>query len=439
VSLVVTTVADSGPGSLREALTAAEMDGVPSRVTFDPALAGQTIELLTPLPLLAADSTSIDGDTNGDARPHIQIAGPTDLAALFVVGNGAEIRNLSITGAPIAIFLAPQSQNATIASNYIGIALDGHTAVPNATIGISASGMNHVIDHNVVAGNQAVGVLIDGMNITLTSSVIGAAADRSMAVANGGPGVLVIGQSLGVTIGGSNPDAGNLIVASGASGIEIAGVTGATVSVIIDGNQIGTDTLGGNAVDGIRVTEASGVVIGGSGSGNQITNNEEYGVSILGQDSLAVELHANRITKNSLGGILRDNGDQNLIDPPVLQGITNGTLSGGAVPLARVEVFATGDPPDPSGAGQAARYIGMVTANADGTFSFPLNEPSGTTITATQTDGNNNTSEFAANIVVPGVPLLRRQAQRPSDLVDSIVGSGQGPRHGRSVPSRARG
>ncbi|HUI26060.1 MAG TPA: hypothetical protein VL403_08230 [Candidatus Kryptonia bacterium] len=400
--LVVTTVADSGPGSLREALTTAEANPMPSRITFSPALAGQTIELLSALPLLATDSTTIDGDTNGDALPHIQISGPPDLAGLFVVGNHIEIRNLSITAAPIGILIAAQAQDALIASNYIGVTLDGHTAAPNSGIGISVAGADHVLDHNVISGNGTIGVLLDGTNLKLTDNIIGASADRSTAVGNGGPGIVLLGPSQDVTIGGSSVGTGNLIVANGDSGIEIAGTTGSTVNAVIAGNQIGSSTLGGNAVDGIRITEASGIVVGGSGSGNDISNNSGYGVSIYGPDSIGVQLHANLITKNALGGIYRNAGDQILIEPPTLLSIVNGRLTGSALPLAQIEIFATDVPPDSSGAGQAASYLGAVVADATGAFEFMVTEPDGTSITATQTDGNNNTSEFAVNIVVSG-------------------------------------
>jgi hypothetical protein len=48
-TLVVTTTADAGPGSLRAAITLADADTTPDTITFAPAVRG-TITLLTALP-----------------------------------------------------------------------------------------------------------------------------------------------------------------------------------------------------------------------------------------------------------------------------------------------------------------------------------------------------------------------------------------------------
>jgi len=56
----VTTLADSGPGSLREALQSADKDRQPSSITFQ---VGGTIYLVTYLPMLKEGFTTIDGTT----------------------------------------------------------------------------------------------------------------------------------------------------------------------------------------------------------------------------------------------------------------------------------------------------------------------------------------------------------------------------------------
>ncbi len=65
-TIVVTTLADSGAGSLREAIAAANLDGVPTTITFAPGLAGGTIALQSELPLstrAALRSTAISTTT----------------------------------------------------------------------------------------------------------------------------------------------------------------------------------------------------------------------------------------------------------------------------------------------------------------------------------------------------------------------------------------
>ena len=54
---------------------------------------------------------------------------------------------------------------------------------------------------------------------------------------------------------------------------------------------------------------------------------------------------------------------------------------------------------DPSGHGEGAVFLGRVTPNGLGKFNATLPPvPKGTLISATATDANGNTSEFAANI-----------------------------------------
>ena len=58
---------------------------------------------------------------------------------------------------------------------------------------------------------------------------------------------------------------------------------------------------------------------------------------------------------------------------------------------------------DPSGHGEGAEFLGTVTPNKKGKFTatLPAVEP-GTLISATTTDADGNTSEFAANIEATG-------------------------------------
>src|SRR5262245_47453010 len=69
--IVVTTLADSGPGSFRQAIMDANSDGVTTTNTFDPvvfppppALPG-VISLATPLPNLTGTGDTIDGTGAG--------------------------------------------------------------------------------------------------------------------------------------------------------------------------------------------------------------------------------------------------------------------------------------------------------------------------------------------------------------------------------------
>jgi len=71
----VTTTADSGAGSLRNAIQAANLTPGADLIRFDATLSGQVIYPLTPLTALVDGATTIDGDTNDDGKPDIALCG----------------------------------------------------------------------------------------------------------------------------------------------------------------------------------------------------------------------------------------------------------------------------------------------------------------------------------------------------------------------------
>jgi hypothetical protein len=87
--MIVTNTDDSGPGSLRKTLNSVCVNGT---VTFDPALAGQTITLLTG-PLTLGKNVQIDGS----AAPGLTVSG-NNSDRVFIVNAGvtASIRYLTI-------------------------------------------------------------------------------------------------------------------------------------------------------------------------------------------------------------------------------------------------------------------------------------------------------------------------------------------------------
>lgn len=167
----VTTTADSGPGSLRQAITDANanptlLNGEPHNIQFNiPGTGVHTIALQTVLPNIARP-TIIDGTTQAGSScgtlvpdapyqsntPHtlmIEIVSSTQVtngneAVLNVLSNApSTIKGLSIygkkgTGATVAI----PASNSLVECNYIGTRADGVTvtvASPvSGSIGISA-------------------------------------------------------------------------------------------------------------------------------------------------------------------------------------------------------------------------------------------------------------------------------------------------------------
>ena len=102
-NFLVTSLADSGLGSLRQAILDANANGAADTITFDETLAGGTI-LLSSGELTIADDTAdpdltIDGDVDGDGAPDITVDAQ-DSSRVFFIATGADAtsQGLVITG-----------------------------------------------------------------------------------------------------------------------------------------------------------------------------------------------------------------------------------------------------------------------------------------------------------------------------------------------------
>ncbi|BCX48837.1 regulator of chromosome condensation repeat-containing protein [Haloferula helveola] len=92
--IVVTTVVNSGAGSLREALQAAQVSAGPDRIVFDASLDGQTILLASELATADADGVTVDAS---DLLGGIVLQGAGDHRGFFNTGT-LILRGLTITG-----------------------------------------------------------------------------------------------------------------------------------------------------------------------------------------------------------------------------------------------------------------------------------------------------------------------------------------------------
>ena len=123
-SLIVTTNADSGTGSLRAAIDAANTDLEPNTITFNiPESEGYEITVSNQLPTLENNGTIIDGTTQPgyDGIPIISINGinTSDANGFTMHGNNCEVSGLRIRHFNIGIFL-DSTDNSSITNNFIG-------------------------------------------------------------------------------------------------------------------------------------------------------------------------------------------------------------------------------------------------------------------------------------------------------------------------------
>jgi len=170
-TITVTTVADSGAGTLREAIDTANGAGGADTITFKAGLAGKTIHLLSDLPQLTDGGTTIDGDLNDDGKPDIALSGDNAAISYGLNISSADnlIRGLCVNycGTGIYIHDATARDNVVI-SCYLGTNLNGSAPAPNDSYGIylnytgpgNTIGGTTVQDRNVVSGNYSYGIYV---------------------------------------------------------------------------------------------------------------------------------------------------------------------------------------------------------------------------------------------------------------------------------------
>ncbi len=342
----VTTTADSGVGSLRQAILDANANPGADTIAFDiPGSGIHTITPLTTLPMIT-QSLTIDGYTQTGASPNtnpfgqpwnavilIEIDGENlggfNSAGLFFSAGSAVVRGLAINrcGSTTdgAIYLQAVGSQ-VIAGNVIGLDPTGHFApggyLPQP-IGIWSDSNGAVLiggtnpaDRNLISGNLggSGGIYVTGGGTaTIRGNYIGTDASGSLALPNG------LGVNCGfasVVVGGSGAGEGNLI-SGNAGGIGLQ----ACMTSTIQGNLIGTNLTStsplGNPGGAIAATGFSVVTIGGlgPGEGNTIAFNGTGGSQGLGSAGLEIDtgtkasIRGNRIYGNVPIGI--DVGDYN--------------------------------------------------------------------------------------------------------------------------------
>lgn len=363
-----------------------------------------------------------------------------------IIGGSAEGAGNVISGhdGTYGGIILSNSSGTTIQGNRIGTNAEGTAALPNrngiityfstssidnTTIGGQEPGMG-----NIISGNSAAGIHLQvgstGENNRVLGNIIGTNLQKNAAIPNG-TGIIVASGGSGVIIGGTASGAGNLISGNTDKGIYLANET--TKNTVVQGNLIGTDGTGanalGNGTDGILIERASGSIIGGtaSGSANIIAHNGRSGIrlvygdsprpqvrknairgnAIYGNAALGIDLSGNGVTPNDPGD--PDTGPNELQNFPALTGVQanggqtriSGTLNSVPGKTYNLDFFAGGSC-DPSGYGQGEQYLGSAQATTDSggnaSFQATLNARlTGTgVVTATATDPDGNTSEFSA-------------------------------------------
>ena len=249
-TITVTSTADSGPGTLHQALLDSNASvGVLDTIAFDIPGAGiHTIVVSTDLPQ-ATDPLIIDGTTQPGyaGTPVIELTESTPTQGLRITAGGSTVRGLAIFEFGIQLTLISNGGN-VVEACYIGI---------NATATVTTSGQGLQIQNspdtriggtdpavrNVISGLTSTGIQLVGSDGTvIQGNIIG--TDPAGALDLGNSGGISVVNSDDVVIGGASAGMGNLISGNNGVGISVTG----SGNVLIAGNLIGTDITGTQAI-----------------------------------------------------------------------------------------------------------------------------------------------------------------------------------------------
>ena len=336
--------------------------------------------------------------------------------AVSITGTSVVLKGLNVRGSP-GVGISVAGASSTVSYCFVGTNAAGTTASANAAQGITISANDVTLDHNLISGNGADGVVVSsGTNITFTDNYIGTTVTGNAALGNGQEGI-ELSNATSTVIGTSGH--GNVIAGNSYSGIN--GWSGTNNGVKIQGNKIGVGADGTTAIANSTVFFEGGIslrglntswLIGGTGAGegNTIANNNGDGVlfiningssndiavignSIYANTGLAIDLGDNGVTANDTADA--DTGLNDLLNFPVIRkiGLSGGTLTvtyrvDAPAGTYRVEFF-TNTSADPTGYGETQTLAGSASithAGGAATYTASFAGAANAIVTATLTE-----------------------------------------------------
>ncbi len=350
-----------------------------------------------------------------------------------------------------------QSNSNTVSGNHIGVDRTGATDLGNQSDGIQiVNGNSNTIGgptsaaRNVISGNDTFGISMSSADSNvIQNNYVGVAANGSTAIPNALSGISPQNDSDSNQIGSTG--AGNVISGNTNNGVYV-------VSTTSSANEIEDNLIGRNAADnaavpngvvGVELADSmDGVVTSNviahsgqdgvqvaTGTGNEVEQNE-----IHSNGSLGIDLLPNGVTANDSDD--GDTGPNNRQNFPVItsavvdsggEATITGTLNSTPSTTFRVEAFSQSGC-DASGNGEGENFVGAdtsVTTDASGDASFEVTAPTGVaagnavTTTATKTTGSADTSEFSACKTANGVWVVNTAAVTDNSVCDATCTFGE--------------
>jgi hypothetical protein len=320
----VTTLADDGAGSLRQAITDINSNAKADTISFNSLGAG-TIALKTALPTLTnpagttfsygvgTTAITLDGAAAGLADG-LTIAANVNSVTLNV--PSLTLRNFN-TGLK---FLGSSTNSLvsglTISNNLNGIALEGgtFTGTKIATNTISLNSQNGILATSGVTGltiggtttGDANTISLNGNGLFFQPGTYSSTAVQGNTITNNNSNGVLLGTTggglTGLTLGGSTDTAANTISFNRQNGVQVS--QGSYNGTVIQGN-----TIASNGGYGVQLAPAgqsiTGLTIGGTtaGQGNTIASNAADGIGVFGGTYTSTAVQGNTIQYNQNSGV----------------------------------------------------------------------------------------------------------------------------------------
>jgi hypothetical protein len=296
--IAVTSLRNSGPGTLRAAIQAANSQA-PGMSSFIGFSVRGVITLSSPLPPVSRrtviDATTAPGHVTG-GPPVVEINFARHTGLWFAAGSGGSallgVAADNAGGNGVTLMAG----SITLTGDYIGLNLAGRAfgnhgsgvfAAPGSShdrIGLNPKGTVGLVA-NVISGNSGSGIWLSGSSHdTVAANRIGTSPAGTSAIGNRGDGIALTGRSDSNEIGGTrfaDPATGQLNNPTGSKG---------TVTPVFVVPPLG-NLISGNARTGVLISTGSvkntlnGNFIGTTASGNRRLGNGGNGVWIDGASS----------------------------------------------------------------------------------------------------------------------------------------------------------
>ncbi len=457
-TFTVTNTDDSGPGSLRQAITDANATPGADTIEFD--IPGAGVHTITPSSGLPAitEAVLLDGYSQPGATENtdpiatnaviqIELDGTTAPGSpgIQILGHvGSTVQGLAIGGFTTGVQLTGALGGSTVRGNFLGTDASGSVARYNlrgvypSNPGVVIGGPN-ASDRNLISGNEF-GVYVPANGVVIQGNLVGTDATGTKSIGNIDTGILCANAfGAGTLIGGSGPGEGNVISGNVGGGIWLS--QSQTID-IVQGNRIGTIADGtgplGNEVGIVTNVGGNDSVIGGLGPGesNVIAYNRVYGILFSGNGGINNSARGNSIHDNGglgieIGGdgpsyndaLDADAGPNKGQNFPIIQLVEHPDATGaastrivGKLGSAASTTFDLDFYSNPACSNFPREFIegetwlgtSQVTTDGNGAavfdVTFPVATEDGARISATATDPTGNTSEFSQRIIFSITP-----------------------------------